>query len=155
MQLRLREDAVLCEELDVLRVQKRRDGVDRRLQVQKPAAFGLFDPFVRVAVAVEQDALVLLDGLFDERVERLLKVRGRLQRVGKLGQLLGRDRVEHDVRVCDGIRRTEHAEFELVARKCKRRRAVAVGRVLREARQRVHADLENFLVAVAVRLALL
>ena len=86
----------------------------------------------------------------DERLQIGLKVRAALERIGKLLKALGNRRVEHDVDAGNGGRGARHTELEFVAGKGEGRGAVAVGRVLGEARQRVHADLHqlSFLAAV-------
>ena len=86
----------------------------------------------------------------DERLQIGLKVLAALERIGKLLKALGNRRVEHDVDAGNGGRGARHTELEFVAGKGEGRGAVAVGRVLGEARQRVHADLHqlSFLAAV-------
>ena len=129
------------EQLQVLRVRVVRQRVHSGGQVRQAALLGLELPRVRVAVAVEDDALVLLDDALNERIERAVEVLLALELVGKLLELFGEDRVQHDVRTCDVELRAEAAELELVAGEGERRGAVAVRRVLREGRQDVDADL--------------
>ena len=67
------------------------EGVDGGGEVEKTTAFGLLLPFVGVAVTVEDDALVLLDGAADEGVKSLGKVIGLLELVGELPEGFGYD----------------------------------------------------------------
>ena len=124
--------------------------IRRGLEVEKAAALRLANPGVVIAVAVEDNALVRLDGFLDEVVQRTLKVRSTLQLVGKLLQLLGNRSVQHRVCAGDGRCRAEHAELEFVAGESKRRCAVAVCRILRELRQCVHADAHQILLLCIV-----
>ena len=69
-----------------------------------------------------------------------------LKLVGVLPQRLCNSGVQNDVRVGNGRGGAEHTELKLVAGKGKWRGAVAIGRVLREFRQDVDADLQKLLL---------
>ena len=145
-QLRVGEDLVPGIDLGVGLVQQVGQCLGRGAQIVQSAALGLLDPGGVVAVAVEDDALVLAHDTLYEGLERTLEVIRRLELVGKLPELLGDRRVYSNVRGGDGRRRAGHAELELVAREGKGRGAVAVRSVLGEARQGVDADLEELLL---------
>ena len=66
--LALVEDAVLLERLDDVGLDRLGIGVDRRAVVQQPALGGFLLPLLRVAVAVEDDPLVLLHQLHEQRL---------------------------------------------------------------------------------------
>ena len=150
LQLGAVEHLMPGEELHVLLRQQAGHAVRRGAQVHQAPLFRLLHPCALVAVAVEDDALVGDDRLLDQRVQGALEVLRRLQAVGKEAQLLRHGGVDDGVGVRDGGRGAQHAELELVAREGKRRGAVAVGGVLGEARQRVHAHLQNLLLVAAV-----
>ena len=139
------EDLEFFEQADILFSLEVGEGFRGGLEIQKAAFFGLFDPLLRVVVAVEEDALVLLDGLFDELVEGGVEVLGALQHVRKLRELLGHRGVQHDIGPGDGEGGAQHPEFEFVAGKGKGRGPVAVGGVLGEVGEDIHADLQIFL----------
>ena len=148
-------DTVLREQGNVFLGQIVRQTLRRGAQIQQAALFRLGDPRIVIAVAVEDDALVRVNGLADERLQVGFKVRAALQHVGKLAEALGHGGVQHDVDAGNGGGRTGHAELKLVAGKGKRRRAVAVRGVARKARQRVHADLQQlFFMAGVIRIVL-
>ena len=71
VQFALVEDLELLERLDHVGLHDLGQRVDGVLQVQQAALAGFLLPLVRVAVAVEDDPLVLLDGLLQQRGERL------------------------------------------------------------------------------------
>ena len=147
IQLRPGEYAVGHEHRDVLFVQQMGHAVGGGGVVeQAPLLRGLADPGVVVAVAVEDDALVVADGLLDQRVQGVLEVLLPLQPVGKNLQALGHGGVEHDVGAGDGVARAQHAELKLVAGEGEGRGAVAVGGVPGEARQHVDAQTHGDLL---------
>ena len=90
-------DAVAGEQLNVLVGEVVGDAVGRGAQVQQSAALGLVDPGLVVAVAVEDDALVLCDDGLYQIVQVSLKVGGLLQNVRVLTQRLGNGGVDYDV----------------------------------------------------------
>ena len=141
------EHLVVGEQADVFLGDVIRQRVRRGAQIQKPARLGLTHPGVVIAVAVEDDAFCLHDDLVDQLMQGAVEILRRLEAVGELPQLLGHDRIERHVRPGDRLRRAGHTELELVARERERRRAVAVGRVLRKPGQHAHAHLEGLLFA--------
>ncbi len=82
---------------------------------QSPFFCGLLDPGVIIAVAVENDPLVGLDGLLDQVMERGLKIRHTLQPVGKFLQRFLHGCVEHDIGTGDRIGGAHHTELKFVA----------------------------------------
>ena len=154
-QLRFGEDLVGDQHFDVLFVEQMRNCIRRCAQVQQSALFGRFlDPRIIIAVAVEEDPLVVFDRLADHVMQRSLKILRRLQPVGIDAQRFRHGGVEHDVRAGDGVCRAEHAKLEFVARKRKRRGAVAVGSVFFEFRQCVDAEAHDLLFGALIRLVL-
>ena len=72
-------------------------------QVEQSAYIGgFFDPFVVVAVSVEDYSFVLLDGVADEVVQLFLEVVGGFENVGKLPERFCDCCVENGVAVCYG-----------------------------------------------------
>ena len=61
------EHAVLLERLDDVRLQDLAERIDRRAVVEQAALRRFLLPLVRVVVAVEDDPLVLLDQLREQR----------------------------------------------------------------------------------------
>ena len=111
-------------------------------------------PLGRVAVAVEQHALVLAQRVDHDLVDRGLEALLALLRLDLLDeerQRLGDDRVQHGVRLRSRLRAADGAELELVAGECERRRAVAVRRVARQRRQRRHAEAHRVLALLGLR----
>ncbi len=118
------------------------------VRLYRPPLLGLVDPGVVIAVAVEDDALMLGEDPADQLLQVRLEVLGVLQLVGELLQLLGHDGVQGDVGAGDGLGGAQHPELELVAGKGHGRGAVAVGVVLPDGGQHVHADLQGPLAGV-------
>ena len=117
-----------------------RHAVRRRAVVEKASLLGCFlDPCIVVAVAVEDDALVIADRLADHLMQHRLEVLCLLQAVCVDAKALSHSSVQHDVRAGDAVGGTEHTELELVSGKCERRRTVAVRRIAVELRKDVHA----------------
>ena len=152
--LRLRQDGVLREQVDVLPVDVGGHAVHGVPQIGKPPAGSLRHPGVVVAVAVEDDALVGGKRLLQQLLQGGLEVLRLLQPVGELAQLLSHDGVEHHVGAGDGLRGAQHTELELVAGEGQRGGAVAVGGVLRDLRHGVHAHLQLLLGDVHILCAL-
>ncbi|CDC68125.1 unknown [Oscillibacter sp. CAG:155] len=147
-------DAVLDEQVHVLLGSVHGQGIRRGGQVGKAALLGLGDPGVVIAVAVEDNPLMLGKGLSDELLQIGLEVLGGLQLIGKLLELLGHDGVQSDIGAGDGLGGTQHPELELVAGEGHGRGAVAVGVVLGNGGQHVHADLQRPLAGILVLRAL-
>ena len=142
LHLGARINTVTREELHVFIRNVVRQRLGRCAKIQKPALFRFLQPRFVITVAVEDDALVLADDAANQLLQITLKVLAALERIGILPQALGDRRVEHDVDAGNGSAGAGGAKLELVAREGKGRGAVSVGRILREARQRVHADLQ-------------
>ena len=151
--LRLAEDVVAGEQADVLGIDIGGHAVHGVPQVAEAPALGLPDPVLAVAVAVEDDTLVGLEGVMQQVLQVRPEVVGLLQNVRELLQLLGHDGVEHHVGAGDGLGGAQHTELELVAGEGQGRGAVAVRGVLGNLRQGVHADLQLPLGLVHIGLA--
>ena len=142
--LTLGEDVVGGEQADVLFRHHAGQGLRGGAQVVKPSSFRLGHPLVGVAVAVEDDLLVLFDGALDQLVHGGVHPVGGgvLQLVVELPQGLGHGGVQHHVGAGHRQRRAGHAELELVAGEGEGAGAVAVGGVFRELGQHVHAQVD-------------
>ena len=92
-------DAELLEQGDVLLLHHCRRSIGQRAQVGQAALGSLLGPLGAVAVAVEDDVLVVGQGLLDPGHGVGLEARAALHGVGELLELLGNGRVEHHVGV--------------------------------------------------------
>ena len=96
-------DVVYFEQFYVLLGEIHRESFGSGAQVEQSAYIGgFFNPFVIVAVSVEDYSLVLLDGIADEMVQLFLEVGGGFENVGKLSEGFGDCCVEDGVAVCYG-----------------------------------------------------
>ena len=103
----------------------------------------LLAPCGGVVVAVEDNALMVGDGVNDDLLYLGTQIRRLLQLIGKARQHVGHDGVDDDVRIGDGHGRAGRAEFKLIARKGEGRGTVAVGGVLGNAGQRFYAHVHG------------
>ena len=147
------QHAELLEQRDVLLVEHMRSSIHERLQVHKPTPLGLFQPLVRVTVAIEDDALMVRERLAHPRESGLLEISRTLDGFAEALERLGDDRVQDGVGIRQVHLRAGHAELELVAREREWRRAVAVGVVALEAGQHLHAKIHVDRVCTVVVLA--
>ncbi len=99
---RLGQDAVLFEQVDVFFLDVIRHGFHGAAQVQQTALFRFRNPLRRIVVAVEDNALMVVDGILDDLVERGLEILRLFQLVGKLLEFVGDDGVQHHVRAGEG-----------------------------------------------------
>ena len=130
--------------------------VRRGTQVQQATDLGsLLDPGIVIAVAVENDTFVLLDGLPDQTMQCCVKVLGLLQLVRVLTQRLRHGGVEHDVAAGNGVGGAQHTELELIAGERKGRCPVPVGSITQELGQHMGSQLHHGLFRAAVRLIFL
>ena len=134
---------MIGKELDVLRQVEASVCIDRIAKIEQATLLCLGLPFIRIAVAVKNDTRVRLEGILEQFGKRLIKIRCLLQHIGKLTEALGNRGVQHDVGHGNILRRANHTELELVARKGKGRGAVSVSRILAEGRQRRNAKVHN------------
>lgn len=131
------------EQLHVFRLQGHRHGIRGGGQVQKsPHLGGLPNPGFIIAVSVENNPLMLLDGILNQGVKALAEVLRPLQNVCVLAQRLSHGGIEHDVGAGNGIAGTQHPELKLVAGKGKGRGTVPVGGVPEEPGQHIRAQTE-------------
>ena len=144
------EHAVAGEKIDVLFQNKRGKRIGGGGEVCKAASFGLLEPASLISVAVKENPAVLAQRVADQGVERRLKILGLFQNVCVFAERFCHDRVEDDVGPGNRLARAQHTELKLVAREGQRRGAVAVGRVLRNRGQNVHADAKRAFFAVGV-----
>ena len=150
--LHLGEHVELLEQLDALLRDVGRQRIGGGAVVGQAAALGLGGPLVGVTVAVEDDALVLLQRLLDvgdggglELVAGLA-----LHGVGEVLQRLCHGGVEHHVAVGQVHRRARHAELELIAGEGEGAGAVTVGIVLQEVRQNRNTQVDGHLFSRGV-----
>ena len=94
-------NAVFCEHLDILLVEVAFHCIRQSSEVQKTAFFSLFNPFVIVAVSVEDDFLVLNDFFLDEFLQFSVQVRRFFETVCKFIKSLSDDCVQDDIRARD------------------------------------------------------
>ena len=146
----LRVNAVLHHQFDVLGQNIGRQGVGGAAQICKAAARGLLDPRLLIAVAVKDDAAMLDERLAHKVVQRLVEVRRFLEHRVELAELLRHDGVEHRDGAGDGLAGAGHTELELVAGEGHGRGAVAVGGVLRDGGQHVHADAQRLALGLGI-----
>ena len=139
------EHAGLVEELQVLRVEHGREGLGRGVQVGQAAPCGFLHPGLGVAVAVEDNALVVLEDGLNDLLEAFVEALfGELgDGVGQDLQALGHDGVQRHADARAVVAGARRAELELVAGEGEGARAVAVGRVARQGRQGVDADAQG------------
>ena len=137
--LGFRKNAVPRKQGDVLGIQEMRDCLSRGGQIQQSAPLRLAPPFFGIIVAIEENALVLPHRAPDQFHHGVAEILRAFQFVGELLELVGHDRVEHDVRLRDRRGGTNHAELKFVPREGEGRSAVAVRGILGEVRQHVHA----------------
>ena len=135
------EHAELLEQRDVLLVEHVRGGIHERLQIQKPAPLGFLEPLIGITVAVEDDALVLDQGLAHPCESRLLEIARIFDGFAEALERFRDDRVQNRVGIGEVDLRTGHAELELVSRERERRGAVAVGVVALETGQHLDAEV--------------
>ena len=86
------------EEGDVLLIQIAGHAIGGGLQVFQPSLLGLAHPGLVIAVAVEDDALVLVNDASDQTMKSRLKIVGVFQLVGVLVQGLRHSGVQHHIR---------------------------------------------------------
>ena len=138
------------KKLDIFILKQIGQAVGRGGQIEQPASLRLGYPLVVVAVAVEDYAFMILYCLSDKRMEGFLKVVGALEPVCIGFERLCDNGVEHDIRARYRISRAEHTELEFVARESEGRGPVAVGGILCESRQDMHADLHYRLLSCVI-----
>ena len=144
------EHAVPGQKVNVLLQNERGQRVGGGDEVCKAAARGFLEPASLISVAVKENPAVLAQRVANQGMERGLKVVGLFQNVRVFAERFCHDRVEDDVGAGNGLARAQHTELKLVARESQRRGTVAVGRVLRNRGQNVHADAKRALFAVGV-----
>ena len=83
-------------------------------------------------------------------MERGGEVRRVLELRVEFVEFFGHDGVEDRDRARDGLRGAGHAELKLIAGEGDRRGAVAVGRILRDGREHVHADAQGLVLGRGV-----
>ena len=150
------------EHLDVLLISIVRNSINSGSIVGKTTLCSLFYPACIIAVAIEDDPLVLLDSLNKELVKLGGEISSAFKSVGKFIKGICNDSVEYAVCAGDGLGRTKASEFELVTCECERRSSVTVcgilgevgvgNRVTREtneAMQKVMTELDQIIQEVA------
>ena len=128
-QLCLGEDAKLFVQCYYVGLYQHGDGVYHGLDVGQAAALRFLHPLLGVAVAVENDPLMLGERVLDVSLAGGLEVLGSLQGVCRITERLGQSGVEDGVGRGDGVGRTDHTELEPVTGEGKGGGAVPVGGV--------------------------
>ena len=149
-ELGLAVDVVDSEQLHILAVQHVGQGIGGGAEIQQATLLSFRHPGGVVAVAVEDDALVVLDRLADQVVQGGLKVLSSLQGIGELPQLLGHGGVQHGVGAGDGLGGAQHPEFKLVAGEGEGAGPVPVRGIPLELGQGVHANAHDLLLFTVV-----
>ena len=107
--------------INILLLKQGRECIGSCAEVEKTSLFrSLFDPCIVIAVAVEDNSLVILDGLFNHVMESGLKIVSALKTVCINFKALCNCGVKHDVCASNAVCRAEHTEFKLVSRESKR-----------------------------------
>ena len=105
--------------IDVLLLKQGRKCIGSCAKIEKSSLLRSFlDPCI--VVAVEDDSLVILNGLFNHVMESCLKIVNALKTVCVNLKALCNCCVKHDICASNTVCRAEHTELELVACKCKR-----------------------------------
>ena len=86
----------------------------------------------------------------DQLVKRAVEIVRLFELLRELRQLLRDNGIQDNVRAGDGQAGAEHPELELVAGESERGGAVAIRRILGEAGENVHADLQLRLVLLII-----
>ena len=120
------------------------------LAVGQAAALRLLLPGLGIAVAVEDDAAVVVQRFLDPRGGGALKVSSALGLGHKALQLLGYGGVQDGVGVGQVLGGAGHTELKLVAGEGEGRGPVAVGGVLAELGQHIHAQIHLHLDGAGV-----
>ena len=142
-----------CEHLHILFIQNVRDAIGRGTVVAQTAFLSCFlDPGFVIAIAVEDNALVILNGLADHFMQLGFKIFRTLQTVCVDLQRLCHRCIEHNVGTGNGVGRTQHTELKFIAGERKGRGAVTVSGVLGESGQNINAQLHIDFLSSFVRL---
>ena len=89
---------------DILLIEITWQGVGRRRQIEQTATLCFIDPFLCVAISVEDDALVLFIGRLYDLADRCAQIyAARLELIGETAQHICHRRVEVDVAAGDGL----------------------------------------------------
>ena len=150
------EHAVLFEEGDVFFLGECLEGFHGGAGIRETSLSSFFNPFVGIAVAVEDNALVFLNDLLEKVLEFFVELVCR--NVSKLVcndvECFCNNRIEDNVRFRATLARTRCTEFELVACECERRSTVTVRSVTRERRESIRTELESASLLAGLRIAL-
>ena len=112
----------------------------RGSQVGQAAPLCLLHPGNVIAVAVENNSLVLRERLLDERLQVFLEILTLFQNLRKASQFLRHNGIERDIRAGDRLRTSQHTELEFIAGESHRRSSIAVGVIHRNRRQGINPD---------------
>ena len=152
LELDLRVYLLRGEHFHILFIQQVRHTVGGGAVVAKSSLLrSLGDPRVIISVAVENNSLVILDGLLDQIVKRSLKIGSAFKTVRIALQGLRNRRVEHDVCTSNAVRRAKHTELEFVARECEGGGTVTVGGISVELGKNIYTKLHLRLLCSAIR----
>ena len=104
------------QHIHIFLIQQMRHAVRRGAVVEQSALFGGFlNPGIVIAVAVENDTLVVPDGLTDHFMQCSFEIRRVLKAVRINLQALGNRAVEHHIGAGDAVGGAKHTELEFIA----------------------------------------
>ena len=115
-----REYTVLIEQLNILWIGQGAERLGRGAQNRQSTADRFLHPGLRIVVSVVNDASMLVHGVADDVANLLVGVLHLFQTLCKGVERICQDGVEHYFRICQRLRRTNHAELKLVSGKGKR-----------------------------------
>ena len=110
----------LLKQTDRLFRRERTDRLHHGRDVGKPSSLCFLLPFPRIAVSVEDNALVLRQILLDQVMHRHIEVLCRLKTVCRLTERLCHNRIQRGIRAADRILAAHAAEFKFITRKGER-----------------------------------
>ena len=87
-----------CKQLDILHCKIVRNAIGSRRQVQKSASFGLFYPLIAVAVAAENNTLMLFYYAANKLMQVVFEILRALECIGILTQGFGDGGVYYNIR---------------------------------------------------------
>ena len=149
-EFRLCKHAVAGDKLDVLRQQIGLHSLGSGGQVAQTSSCGLLLPFLGIAVAIEDNAPVVRQGLANQLLQGCFKILGLFQLIGKAAQLFGHNGIQSDIGTGDGLGGAQHTQLELVAGEGQGAGTVAIRGVLGNGGHHVHANAQQALFRLRI-----
>ena len=146
MQLFAGENAVLCEQVDILLGNPHWESIRGRLQVVKTTFFSLFNPLICITVTVEDHTFVFLNGSLNQFMNCMFHIfrSYTIKLFGKLVKSFRNSCIQYNIRVCNRSSRTKHTELEFVSGKCKWWSTVSVSIVFYKVWQNNCSDIHLY-----------